>query len=126
MRSGSLFFVGVFVAVCASFVCLGFGQAPFTPPHVPGGFGQNRPIPPGMREADNKINNQQTDPPMKPRRVPPDPAKLKTEAVELRDLAAAVPGAMDQVSKGMMPKDLDENLKKIEKLARQLHSQVNQ
>jgi hypothetical protein len=63
---------------------------------------------------------------MKPRRVPPDPAKLKTEAVELRDLAAAVPGAMDQVSKGMMPKDLDENLKKIEKLARQLHSQVNQ
>jgi|HubBroStandDraft_6_1064221.scaffolds.fasta_scaffold427871_1 hypothetical protein len=126
MRSGSLFFVGVFVAVCASFVCLGFGQAPFTPPHVPGGFGQNRPIPPGMREAGNQINNQQTDPPMKPRRVPPDPAKLRTEAAELRDLAAAMPNAVDQVSKGMMPKDLDENLKKIEKLARQLHSQVNQ
>jgi hypothetical protein len=41
-------------------------------------------------------------------------------------LAAAMPNAVDQVSKGMMPKDLDENLKKIEKLARQLHSQVNQ
>ena len=126
MRSGSLYSVGVFVAVCASFVCLGFGQAPFIPPHVPGTFGQSHPIPPGVKEGENKINNQQTDPPSKPRRVPADPAKMKAEAAELRELAAAVPDAMDQVTKGMMPKDLDENLKKIEKLAKQLHSQVNQ
>ena len=124
MRSGSLWSVGVFVAVCASFLCLGFGQAPFTPPHVPGTFGQTHPIPPGMKEGESKINNQQTDPPPKPRRVPPDPAKLKAEAAELRDLASAVPGAMDQVSKGMMPKDLDENLKRIEKLAKHLHGEI--
>jgi hypothetical protein len=126
MRSGSLRSVVVFVAVCSSCVCLGFGQAPFTPPYVPGTIGQSHPIPPGMREGENKINNQQTDPPAKPRRVPPDSAKLKAEAAELRELANAVPDAMDQVSKGLMPKDLDENLKKIEKLAKQLHSQVNQ
>jgi hypothetical protein len=126
MRSGSLFSVGVFAAVCASFVCLGFGQAPLSPPRVPATFGQSHPIPPGMREGENKINNQQTDPPLKPRRVTADPAKLKAEATELRELADGVPDAMDQVSKGILPKDLDENLKKIEKLAKQLHSQVNQ
>ncbi len=126
MRSGSLFSVGVFVAVCVSFVCLGFGQAPFTPPIVPGTFGQTRPIPPGMKEGESKINNQQTDPPAKPRRVAPDPAKMRAEAAELRELADAMPGAMDQLSKGVMAKDLADNLKKIEKLAKQLHSQVNQ
>ncbi len=126
MRSGSLLSVGVFVAVCTSFVCLGFGQAPFTPPSVPGTFGQTHPIPPGMKEGENKINNQQTDPPPKPRRVPPDPAKMKAEAAELRELADAMPGAMDQVSNGVLPRDLTDKLKKIEKLAKQLHSQVNQ
>jgi hypothetical protein len=126
MRSGFLSGISLFVAVCASFLCLGFGQAPFTPPRGPGSLGQSHPIPPGVKEGEDKINNQQTDPPTKPRRIPPDPAKLQSEAVELRDLANALPAAVDQVSKGMMPKDLGENLKKIEKLAKQLHSQVNQ
>lgn len=125
MRSGSLFFVGVFLLVCLSCVCLGFGQSPMVPPSVPPTFGQSHPVPPGLREGEQKINNQQTDPPSQPRRRAADPAKLKVEAAELRNLAAAVPAAMDQVAGGMLPKDLNENLKKIEKLAKQLRSQVN-
>lgn len=127
MRSGSLPCVFVFVLVCSSCLSLGYGQAPFAPPSVPGTFGQSsHPIPPGVKEGEDRINNQQTDPPAKPRRVPPDPAKLKAEAAELRELANTMPDAMDQVSRGMMPKDLENNLKKIAKLAKQLHSQVNQ
>jgi hypothetical protein len=88
-------------------------------------YGQSHPIPPGVKEGENRINNQQTDPPTQPRRVATDPAKLKAEAVELRDLGDAIPAAMDQVARGMMPKDLGEDLKKIEKLAKHLRSEVN-
>jgi hypothetical protein len=88
-------------------------------------YGQSHPIPPGVKEGEDKINNQQTDAPSQPRRQATDPAKLKAEAAELRDLADGIPVAVDQVAKGMMPKDLGENLKKIEKLAKQLRAQVN-
>jgi hypothetical protein len=88
-------------------------------------YGQSHPIPPGVKEGENKINNQQTDAPSQPRRQASDPARLKVEAAELRDLADGVPAAVDQVAKGMMPKDLGENLKKIEKLAKHLRSEVN-
>ncbi len=87
-------------------------------------FGQH-PVPPGVREGEQTINNQQTDAPTQPRRQAPDPAKLKAEAAELRDLADGVPAAVEQVAKGMVPKDLGENLKKIEKLAKHLRSEVN-
>ena len=87
-------------------------------------FGQH-PVPPGVREGEQKINNQQTDPPRQPVPRATDTAKLRSEAAELRDLADALPAAVDQVDKGMMPKDLSENLKKIEKLAKHLRSEVN-
>ena len=85
----------------------------------------SHPIPPGVREGEQTINNQQTEPPRPPSPRATDPAKLKAEAAELRDLADGLPAAVDQVAKGMMPKDLGENLKKIEKLAKHLRSEVN-
>ena len=123
MRSGTLYFVVVSIGVCI-FVFLAFGQSTFTPPGVPPRIDQH-PVPPGVREGEQRINNQQTDPPhpLAPRSV--NPAKLKSEAGELRDLADALPTAIDQVDKGIMPKDLNDNLKKIEKLAKHLRSEVN-
>ena len=123
MRSGTLYFVIVSIGVCM-FVFLAFGQSTFTPPGVPPRLGQH-PIPPGVREGEQKINNQQTDPPHKLAARNVDPAKLKSEAGELRELADALPAAIDQVDKGIMPKDLNDNLKKIEKLAKHLRSEVN-
>jgi hypothetical protein len=125
MRSGTLSSVGVFLGVCASVVCLAFQQAPLARTKIPTDFGQSRPVPPGIREGEQKINNQQTDPPREPRGRPVDSAKLKSDAAELRDLADALPASIDQVAKGVLPKDLSDNLKKIEKLAKHLRSEVN-
>jgi len=123
MRSGTLYFVMLSMGVCM-FVFLASGQSPFTPPSVPPRFDQH-PVPPGVREGEQKINNQQTDPPRQLAARTVDPAKLKSEAGELRELADALPTAIDQVDKGIMPKDLNDNLKKIEKLAKHLRSEVN-
>jgi hypothetical protein len=87
-------------------------------------YGQGgRPIPPGVREAD-KQSNSRLDPPAKFKQKPVDPAALKREADELAKLSAAIPGQLDQVSQGQMPKDLADQLKKIEKLAKHLRSEV--
>lgn len=87
-------------------------------------YGQGgRPIPPGVRDAD-KQSNSQIDPPAKFKQKPLDPAALKQEADELAKISAAIPGQMDQVSQGQVPKDLVDELKKIEKLAKHLRSEV--
>lgn len=126
MRSGIVSSGCVFLAVSAGVVCLTFAQqAPLVRPKVPTEFGQSRPSPSGMREGENKINNQQTDPPRQPKARAVDTEMLKTNAAELRELADALPASIDQVAKGVLPKDLGENLKRIEKLAKHLRSQVN-
>lgn len=87
-------------------------------------YGQGgRPIPPGVRDAD-KQSNSPVDPPAKFKQKPVDPTVLKQEADELAKLSAAIPGQMDQISQGQMPKDLADQLKKIEKLAKRLRSEV--
>jgi len=75
------------------------------------GSGQARPIPPGVREADNQINAQINEPPAKFKRKPTEPAKLLEEADELAKLSAAIPGQIELVRKGQFPKDLEEHLK---------------
>jgi hypothetical protein len=82
------------------------------------------PIPPGLREAD-KLPEPNNVPPPPPVRRGADPAQLRREADELAKLASAVPVEIDQVTKGELPKDLNENLKKIEKLAKRLRSEVS-
>ena len=49
---------------------------------------------------------------------------MKQEAEELRTLANALPAQIDQVTNNQVPKDLSDNLKKIEKLAKHLRAEV--
>jgi hypothetical protein len=89
------------------------------------GKGQARPIPPGLHEGEKKINAP-IEPPVNFKQRPVDPTRLKQEADELAKLSAALPSQIDLVSRGQLPKDLADQLKRIEKLARQLRSEISQ
>lgn len=89
-----------------------------------GDYGQGgRPIPPGVREAD-KQTNAPIEPPAKFKLKTTDPAVLKQEAEELAKLSASLPSQVDQLSQGKVPKDLADQLKRIEKLAKHLRSEI--
>jgi hypothetical protein len=79
--------------------------------------------PAGISTGDT-LANQQVEPPMKasPRQINID--QVNSETQELRRLADGLPAQIDQVTKGQLPKDLSDNLKRIEKLAKQLRSQI--
>jgi|HubBroStandDraft_5_1064220.scaffolds.fasta_scaffold184309_2 hypothetical protein len=80
--------------------------------------------PPGITTADT-LSNQPLEPPAKPgpRQINID--QVNSETQELRRLSDGLPAQMDQVTKGqLLPKDLSDNLKRIEKLAKQLRSQI--
>lgn len=81
------------------------------------------PIPAGVRQADQAQDKfeKSSVPPMN-QRTTIDPAKLKRDADELAALAQSVPSAVDQTTKGVLPKDLNDKLKRIEKLAKELRS----
>lgn len=53
-----------------------------------------------------------------------DPVKLRQEAAELAKLAQSVPGDIDQVTRGTLPKDAADKLKRIEKLSRRLRGEL--
>jgi hypothetical protein len=74
--------------------------------------------------AGDTLANQQVEPPIKPgpRQINID--QVNSETQELRRLADALPAQIDQVTKGQLPKDLGDNLKRIEKLAKHLHGEV--
>lgn len=57
-------------------------------------------------------------------RVPLDSAKLKQDAETLAQLAQSIPPQVEQTQKGILPADLLDNLKRIEKLARHLRRQL--
>jgi hypothetical protein len=82
-----------------------------------------RPIPPGIREAD-KATNAPLEPPLPIKRKPPELAQLRQQAAELVRLSQGVPQQIDQVAQGQLPKDLNGNLKQIEKLAKRLRSEL--
>jgi hypothetical protein len=79
--------------------------------------------PPGITTADT-MSNQPLEPPAKvgPRQI--NPEMVNSEAQELRGLADRLPQQIDQTTKGQLPKDLVENLKRIEKLAKHLRSEI--
>lgn len=85
-----------------------------------------RPIPPGIRQAEQSDAQREKDipPPMSPRRTV-DLAQLKRDADELAALAQSVPAQVDQTSTGVLPKDLADKLKRIEKLAKHLRGELN-
>ena len=85
-----------------------------------------RPGSPGVQQADkadDKFERGSTPPSNQHPAI--DPVKLKQDADELAALAGSVPSEVDQTMKGLLPKDLTEKLKRIEKLAKQLRSQIS-
>jgi hypothetical protein len=54
-----------------------------------------------------------------------DPAELKRDAEELQKLAVTISEQVDQVTQNQLPKDLNDNLKRIEKLAKHLRSEIS-
>jgi len=82
------------------------------------------PRPPGLRDGQKEINKP-VDPPLELPRTPASPAKLKDEAEELAQLSSSIPAKINLVSHGQLPKDLANQLKRIEKLAKHLRSQVS-
>lgn len=86
-------------------------------------YGQGRPIPPGVREAD-KQTNAPIEPPAERRQKTSDLAALNREANELAQLSAGVPSDLKLINKGQLPKDLADKLKRIEKLAKHLRSEL--
>ena len=53
-----------------------------------------------------------------------DPLQLQREARELSDLAKSLPGDMERVSRGLLPKDTIDKLKRIEKLSKHIKSEL--
>jgi hypothetical protein len=65
------------------------------------------------------------EPPMGAQARKLDPVKIHAEAEELANLAGTVPNDIDQVAQGKLPKDLGEKLKRIEKLSKNLRSDLS-
>ena len=54
-----------------------------------------------------------------------DLAQLKREADELTQLASTIPAQINQVASGQLPKNLHQDLRRIEKLAKRLRAGVS-
>ena len=53
-----------------------------------------------------------------------DPVKAQRDARQLASLAQKIPPEINQLSKDQLPKDLLQNLKQIQKLAKRLRSEI--
>jgi predicted PurR-regulated permease PerM len=87
---------------------------------------QSKRIPAGIRQADKAEDQFEKgiEPPQNlPRRKPQE---LQQYADELAQLAQSIPPDVERANRGILPKDLTEKLKKIEKLSKRLRSQLEQ
>lgn len=82
--------------------------------------------PAGQHQADNaeaQFEKGIPPPVHQPQKV--DLTKVRENANELANLAQSVPTDVEQTTRGILPKDLNAKLKRIEKLAKQLRSQID-
>jgi hypothetical protein len=92
-----------------------YSQHPMNP-------GDNAPGPlPGTRPAELPPDRQTS---ALASRSPEDIARLQQDAKELAELSASIPSDIDHVSKGMLPKDVLEKLKRVEKLSKHLRNEL--
>ena len=99
--------------------CLALAQSSSPPP----GYA----VPPGYREADKQEHELEKETaPRMPQARRPDFAQMQRNARELATLARSIPPDIDLTAKGLLAKDLRNRLKKIEKLAKQLRSELSQ
>jgi hypothetical protein len=86
---------------------------------------QSAPIRPGIRQADQaETQTERNLPPPDNARTRIDLAKVSHEADELARLAQTIPPDIASIQKGMLPKDVLEKLKQIEKLSKRLRSEL--
>jgi hypothetical protein len=79
---------------------------------------------PGLHRVESRINA--LDPPYYSPRKTVNPARLEEEATELARLSAGIPEQIQSVKQRLLSKDLDSQLKRIEKLAKHLRSELRQ
>lgn len=84
------------------------------------------PRPPGLVQADQAEAqaNKNMPPPQQQTASAVDEAKLQRDADELSSLAQSIPADITKVRQGMLPKDVTEKLKQIEKLSKRLRSEL--
>ena len=81
--------------------------------------------PTGQRQADQAENQfEKSVPPPIRQQSSVDLAKLKSDADELVVLSQSIHSGIGDVEKGMLPKDLAEKLKQVEKLSKRLRSEL--
>jgi len=88
-----------------------------------GSHGQAHGRPPGIATGDT-LANHPLEPPLENRYKKIDLDQVKRESGELRKLADSLPDQIQQVASGRIPKDLPDNLKRVEKLARHLRAEI--
>jgi hypothetical protein len=79
----------------------------------------------GQRQADKAEDqfDKSVPPPVRPQ-PSVDFAKVKSDADELVILSQSIHSGIDDVGKGMLPKDLIEKLKQMEKLSKRLRNEL--
>jgi hypothetical protein len=86
---------------------------------------QSAPIRPGIRQADQaETQTEKNIPPPDNARTRINLAKVSHEADELARIAQTIPPDIASVKSGMLPKDVLERLKQIEKLSKHLRSEL--
>jgi hypothetical protein len=88
---------------------------------------QSTPIRPGIRQADQAESQTEKNlPPPSNARTRIDLAKVTQEADELARIAQTIPPDVATIQRGILPKDVLEKLKQIEKLSKHLRSELEQ
>ena len=88
---------------------------------------QARPGPPGLHQAEDAVRQgEQSIPPPVENRPKATISQLKHDAAELAELAQSLPPDIEQVGKGLLPKDTVAKLKKIEKISKHLRGELEQ
>jgi hypothetical protein len=79
----------------------------------------------GQRQADKAEDQfEKTVPPPTRQQSSVDFAKVKSDADELVILSQSIHSGIDDVGKGMLPKDLIDKLKQMEKLSKRLRNEL--
>ena len=83
---------------------------------------------PGLSEAERQVQMAERQVDMRPREqraAGTSMVEMQREARELRDLSDTIPQDVSTTFRGLLPNDLTNRLKRIEKLAKSLRSQLD-
>lgn len=86
---------------------------------------QSAPIRPGIRQADHvETQTEKNIPPPSTARARIDLVKVGQEADELAKTAQTIPADVASVQNGMLPKNVLQKLRQIEKLSKRMRSEL--